>query len=166
MTIWTGDGAITNADHSFEVELLKSKANEELNNDRFQKSVDLYSKAIELDSSNAILYSNRSLAYFKLESYGLAIQDATRAIEIDPNYAKAYYRRASAFAAMFKPKDALNDFKHLAKLRSSDSLILLKLKTCQKVVQGIRFQEAIEEEETPLISDSLDLDRYSRYIHI
>ena len=35
---------------------------------------------------NAIILSNRAQAYIKLENYGLAIQDAARAISADPSY--------------------------------------------------------------------------------
>ena len=38
------------------------------------------------------------------ESYGLAIADAGLALELDPNYAKAYYRRASGNFALAKYK--------------------------------------------------------------
>ncbi|MBA0570079.1 hypothetical protein Golob_003766, partial [Gossypium lobatum] len=37
--------------------------------------------AIELNSQNAVYWANRSLAHTKLEEYGSAIQDATKAIE-------------------------------------------------------------------------------------
>ncbi|TYH22002.1 hypothetical protein ES288_A04G091400v1 [Gossypium darwinii] len=45
-------------------------------------------KAIELNSQNAVYWANRSLAHTKLEEYGSAIQDATKAIEVDPKYSK------------------------------------------------------------------------------
>jgi len=47
----------------------------------------------------------------KLEEFGLAIADASKAIELDPKYIKAYYRRAVSFLAIMKYADALKDFR-------------------------------------------------------
>lgn len=70
----------------------------------------MYSKAIELNGSDAAYYGNRSFAYLKLELYGYALSDASKAIELDKNYIKGYYRRASANMALGKFKLALKDY--------------------------------------------------------
>lgn len=50
------------------------------------------------------------MAYLKRELYGLALNDANKAIELDPNYVKAYFRRASSNMALGKFKLALKDY--------------------------------------------------------
>lgn len=50
------------------------------------------------------------MAYLRREHYGLALSDADKAIELDPNYAKAYFRRASSNMALGKFKLALKDY--------------------------------------------------------
>ena len=50
--------------------------------------LELYSKAIELNPDNAVLYSNRSACHLIEEAYGFAIEDASTAIKKDPSYAK------------------------------------------------------------------------------
>jgi len=55
---------------------------------KFSQAIELYSQAIELNSSNAVYFANRAFAHTKLEEYGSAVQDATKAIEIDPRYSK------------------------------------------------------------------------------
>lgn len=55
---------------------------------KFSLAIELYSQAIELNSSNAVYWANRAFAHTKLEEYGSAVQDATKAIEIDPRYSK------------------------------------------------------------------------------
>ena len=54
----------------------------------------------------AIYYSNRSICHIKMENYGLAIQDAELAIQMDSLYSKAYYRKADACIALSKFQDA------------------------------------------------------------
>ena len=61
------------------------------NNGMFQ-AIELYSKAIELNPTNAVYYANRSISHLRLENYGYALADASRAIETDKTYLKAYYR--------------------------------------------------------------------------
>lgn len=58
---------------------------------KYGQSVELYTRAIELNSQNAVYWANRAFAHTKLEEYGSAIQDATKAIEIDPKYSKATF---------------------------------------------------------------------------
>lgn len=55
---------------------------------KFSQAIELYSQAIELNSLNAVYWANRAFAHTKLEEYGSAVQDATKAIEIDPRYSK------------------------------------------------------------------------------
>ena len=55
---------------------------------KFSQAIELYSQAIELNGLNAVYWANRAFAHTKLEEYGSAVQDATKAIEIDPKYSK------------------------------------------------------------------------------
>eukprot|EP00850_Spirogloea_muscicola_P015963 SM000126S26339 [mRNA] locus=s126:264791:269283:- [translate_table: standard] len=80
---------------------------------RFFEAVELYDQAIELEPTNAIFWANRAFAHTKLEEYGSAIDDASRAIELNPGYIKGYYRRGTAYLAMAKLKDALKDFRQV-----------------------------------------------------
>ena len=65
---------------------------------------------MEANPTNAVYYSNRSLAYLRTECYGYALADATKALEIDKNYIKGYYRRATSNMALGKFKAALKDY--------------------------------------------------------
>lgn len=60
-------------------------------------------------------YANRSIANLRLENFGYALNDASKAIEIDKFYTKAYYRRAAAFMSLGKYKLALKDFEYVSK---------------------------------------------------
>ncbi|RKF59364.1 Serine/threonine-protein phosphatase T [Erysiphe neolycopersici] len=121
------------------------------------KAVECYTKAIELDKK-ATFYSNRAQANIKLEAYGYAIRDATSAVELDPNLTKAYYRRAIAYTAILKPKDALKDFRNVVRRAPNDKDALLKLAECEKIVKRLAFLAAIEVEDEPSAAEGLDLD--------
>lgn len=83
----------------------------------YENAIKYYTEALELNSSNAIYYSNRSLAYLRTECYGYALADATRALEIDKNYIKGYYRRATSNMALGKFKAALKDYETVCLLK-------------------------------------------------
>lgn len=76
----------------------------------YENAIKFYSEALDLNPSNAIYYSNRSLAYLRTECYGYALADATKALEVDKNYIKGYYRRATSNMALGKFKAALKDY--------------------------------------------------------
>ena len=65
---------------------------------RFEEAIECYTKAIELSPTVAVYYGNRSFAYLKTESYGYALSDATRALELDKSYVKVCMERERVVA--------------------------------------------------------------------
>ncbi|KAI0522549.1 hypothetical protein KFK09_004929 [Dendrobium nobile] len=139
-------------------EELKILANEAFKANRFSQAIDLYSQAINLNGHNAVYWANRAFAHTKLEEYGSAVQDATKAIEIDPKYSKGYYRRGAAYLAMGKFKEALKDFQQVKRNCPNDPDATRKLKECEKAYQKIRFEEAIavKDSQRHSVADSID----------
>ena len=85
---------------------LKEEGNAALTAGHYTDAVHHYSKALSHLPGNAIILSNRALAYIKLENYGLAIQDAKHAVEADVSYPKGYYRRGTAEFALGRAQAA------------------------------------------------------------
>ena len=97
-----------------------------------------YDKAIELQPKSAVGYYNRGMACLQIGTNHLkkietdkaipnidkVIADMTRAIELDPEYAEAYTRRADAYVA-----------KSSAKGRQDKELLDLGLKDYGKVIE-------------------------------
>ncbi|RYP79820.1 hypothetical protein DL769_002765 [Monosporascus sp. CRB-8-3] len=137
---------------------LKNDGNKAFAAHDWPKAVELYTKAIQLDDKEPTFYTNRAQANIKLEAYGYAIADATKAIELNPKLVKAYFRRAVAYAAIFKPRDAVKDFKECARLDPNNKDAKLKLAECQKIVRQLNFYEAIEVGDEPSAAEGLDLD--------
>ncbi|XP_027061678.2 serine/threonine-protein phosphatase 5 isoform X2 [Coffea arabica] len=139
-------------------EELKVLANEAFKAHKFAQAIDLYTQAIDLNGDNAVYWANRAFAHTKLEEYGSAIIDATKAVEIDPKYSKGYYRRGAAYLAMAKFKEALKDFQQVKKLCPNDPDASKKLKECEKAVMKLKFEEAISvpESQRRSVADSVD----------
>ena len=73
-------------------EKFKAEANEYFRQEKFSAAEELYSKAIDINPNNAVYFANRSITHLKQESFGYALADASKAIELDSTYTKAYYR--------------------------------------------------------------------------
>ena len=79
------------------VAVIKEEGNKLFQSGQYQKAIDKYSEGITIDPTNAKLYCNRAAAYSELnpKKYVIpVVKDCEKAIELDPNYAKAYYRLA------------------------------------------------------------------------
>jgi tetratricopeptide (TPR) repeat protein len=133
---------------------LKDLGNEALIAGHYTDAIHLYSTALSHLPNNAIILSNRALAYIKIENYGLAIQDASRAVEVDPTYPKGYYRRGTAEFALGRAKAARKDFRNVCKLKPKDRDARAKLSACDKAVREAAFAAAILSEESAPLSDT------------
>lgn len=63
-----------------------------------------------MDPSNHILYSNRSAARLKQGQFLLALQDATKARELCPQWPKAYFRQGVALQCLGRYAESLASF--------------------------------------------------------
>ncbi|KRY50815.1 Stress-induced-phosphoprotein 1 [Trichinella britovi] len=86
---------------------LKDAGNIALSQENYAEAIDLYTKAIKLDPNNYILYSNRSAAHAKNKNYDEALADAEKTIELKPDWAKGYSRKAAALSLLGKGVDAI-----------------------------------------------------------
>lgn len=137
---------------------LKNEGNKAFAQHDWPTAIDYYTKAINLHDKEPTFFANRAQAYIKSEAYGYAIADATKAIELNPKFIKAYYRRALANAAILKPKEALKDFKICVKLDPKNADARSKLIECEKIVKQLAFFAAIEVGDEPSAAEGLDLD--------
>ncbi|ELT96532.1 hypothetical protein CAPTEDRAFT_143086 [Capitella teleta] len=66
----------------------KIQGNECMKNDKFFEAILHYTKAIKLESDNPPFYSNRSLAFLKIQQYNYALEDAKTVIKLMPKWMK------------------------------------------------------------------------------
>lgn len=132
-------------------EEFKESGNKLMQSNKLSEAINKYTDAINLyieTNKNAIYYSNRAMCHNKLENFGLALADANKAIEIDVNYDKAYFRRASANLFLFHYDEAVKDLNHLYKKYPTDESLLDKLRKAQGEVKKKKFFDSISSERT------------------
>eukprot|EP00095_Tigriopus_kingsejongensis_P002211 maker-scaffold351_size199180-snap-gene-0.27 protein:Tk02211 transcript:maker-scaffold351_size199180-snap-gene-0.27-mRNA-1 annotation:"small glutamine-rich tetratricopeptide repeat-containing protein a" len=91
-------------------ERIKLEGNELMKKEDFEKAIELYTQAIELDPNNQVLYCNRAAAHSKMNNHYAAVEDCKRAIDMDPTYGKAYGRMGLAYSSVEKHKEAVECF--------------------------------------------------------
>lgn len=102
-------------------ERLKATGNGLVRGKRYAEAVKAYEAALEAAAGGApeaaefccAVHANIALCNLQQQLYRRAADSATRSIEIDPTYAKAYYRRCLAYKALKLYSDARKDFEAL-----------------------------------------------------
>jgi len=85
----------------------KAKGNAALQSGDATLAVECYTKAIDLDGSNHVYYSNRSAAYLKKGDGNNALEDASSCIGLNPDFPKGYSRKGAALHALKRYNDAV-----------------------------------------------------------
>ncbi|KAL8278876.1 hypothetical protein RQP46_008747 [Phenoliferia psychrophenolica] len=126
---------------------IKSEANALFSASKYRQSLDLYTASLNKNPFDPIVWSNRAAVRLKLEEHGLAIADASRAIELNPRFVKAYFRRALANLAIMKPKGAVTDLKKVLQLEPNNASAKAQLDATQKLLRRLQFEAAISSKD-------------------
>jgi hypothetical protein len=116
------------ADPKESAEQHKAKGNEYYKKKNWSAAIQEYSAAQRLDPSNPVYFFNRATTYFQISNFVESEKDATRALNLDPRYTKAFVRRGLARDAQGKLEPALQDFEAADRLEPATELVVNKLK--------------------------------------
>ena len=117
------------------VEEIKGRAKNSIKYGNFPEAIQLYSKAIELLPANAILHANRSMCHCTMGSSEPAVSDAEKATELDPSYAKGFYRLGSALFLAGKYAEAKEGLEKGLNLVPNDKDMTAKLKAVEDAMK-------------------------------
>ncbi|KAL8832041.1 MAG: hypothetical protein Q9170_005038 [Blastenia crenularia] len=87
---------------------LKEEGNKHFQNGDYKSAEVLYGRAIQQDSLNPKLFTNRAMTRIRLQSWDSCIDDCLHSIELSPRNMKAYYYLAQAQLALHHPNEALS----------------------------------------------------------
>jgi len=118
----------------------------ELMNGHFDKSIELFSKVIELDPSHKLALISRGSAFLKLNDVDKAVDDFDRVIDIDSGYARAYHLRGIAREQNEEYESAVADISKAIEIDPeygaafySRATLLTKLKREDEAVEDIQM---------------------------
>ncbi|EUD66777.1 hypothetical protein C922_02762 [Plasmodium inui San Antonio 1] len=89
-----------NIKNALEAEREKEQGNVFFSQGDYELAIFHYTRSIRYMPKCSILYTNRSLAYFKIGSFQQSLEDALRANELDKDNLKSYYRICEAYSAL------------------------------------------------------------------
>ncbi|XP_013922523.1 PREDICTED: mitochondrial import receptor subunit TOM70 [Thamnophis sirtalis] len=92
----------------------KNKGNKYFKAGKYEQAIQCYTEAISLcpsekNSDLSTFYQNRAAAYEQLQKWKEVAQDCTKAVELNPRYVKALFRRAKAHEKLDNKKECLED---------------------------------------------------------
>eukprot|EP00934_Nitzschia_sp_Nitz4_P003183 Nitzschia sp. Nitz4//scaffold61_size107673//61530//63370//NITZ4_004242-RA/size107673-snap-gene-0.115-mRNA-1//-1//CDS//3329555731//3173//frame0 len=85
----------------------KAAGNAALKEGNTSLAIENYTKAINLDGSNHVFYSNRSAAYLQQGDAHNALDDAQACIGLNPQFAKGYSRKGAALHSLKRYNDSM-----------------------------------------------------------
>ncbi len=101
----------------------KEKANDCFKKGDYDGAINLYTKLLEIDSSNksfeSTILANRALCLQKKNLLFDALTDLNNSIQLNENYWKAFYRRATIYITLKNAEKAKEDLQRVIKLDSS-----------------------------------------------
>ena len=75
-----------------QAEKAKQTGNAQMSTKDFDAAIESYDRAIALDPTNPVYFSNRAAAYSSKGDHLAAVGDAEQALAVDPKFVKAYHR--------------------------------------------------------------------------
>ncbi|XP_034563071.1 mitochondrial import receptor subunit TOM70 [Notolabrus celidotus] len=92
----------------------KNKGNKYFKAGKYENAIQCYTEAIALCPTEqktdlSTFYQNRAAAYEQLMKWTEVVQDCSKAVELNPRYVKALFRRAKALERLDNRKECLED---------------------------------------------------------
>ncbi|CAO2823056.1 unnamed protein product [Amaranthus hypochondriacus] len=87
---------------------------------KYKFSLQVVPEMLESVELRSICHSNRAICYLKMGKYDEAAKESSKALELNPAYIKAYFRRAEAYEKLERYDEAISDMKKILELEPSN----------------------------------------------
>jgi len=140
----------------------KAQGNQLFQEGKFVESIAEFTEAIRRHPTDAKLYSNRAASYVKLMEWGKALDDADKAIELDPHFSKAYWRKAKVQHFLKQYHKAIETFKKGLELCPEAEELKTGLRETQVAVQMSNYSEEADPDLQRRAMEDPDVQRILR----
>lgn len=104
---------------------LKEKASELFKKNEIQAAIDKFGECLDVDEVNVVynatIYFNMALGFGKLKKNEEALKCLNKAVQLNPKYAKAFYKRGEINQLLDNHEEALRDFQAASNIDPSKS---------------------------------------------
>jgi protein O-mannosyl-transferase len=87
----------------------------------WKNSITLFDHTLKVTGPNWLIYNNRGTSHSNLGNYRQAIEDFTRAIQINPDYAESYYNRGRVQCYLGSYRQAIEDYTKAIEIKQSNA---------------------------------------------
>ncbi|KAE9599916.1 hypothetical protein Lal_00045452 [Lupinus albus] len=130
----------------------RSRGNDLFSFGKFSEACSAYGEGLKYDNANHVLYCNRAICWSKLGLWEQSVQDCNQALNIQPNYNKAIFRRAVSNAKLERWAEAVKDYEALKSKLPHDNEVAeslrqarLGLEKSRGMIYGTKFGVEVEE---------------------
>ena len=116
------------------------QSSENLDNQELLKAINCYTRALDVNPDEAVLYSNRAICEIQLKQFDLARQDAECAIRLDRKNVKFYRVLAEALMGLEAYEKALEACQQGLKLDPREATLLTRQRECKPKISGTNDQ--------------------------
>jgi len=95
---------------------MKEKGNEEFKKKNYEKAIEFYTYATEMDPTNHVFYTNRAMCYAAMNKWDKSLRDAEKSISIKKDWEKGHYRKGVALQNLGRLQEAVQAFQECVKL--------------------------------------------------
>lgn len=136
-------------------EELKSSGNKHFAAKNYREAIDFYTKAIELQNDDAVLFSNRAMSYLKLLDWNKALQDCDDGLGLvkdDKVKVKLLFRKACSFKGMNSSKLAKQYFQKVLELDPDNQVARSEFASLEDTddMKGVKSSNNTEKVEIPV----------------
>jgi len=101
---------------SKQAEDMKEKGNAEFKKGNYEKAIEFYTYATEMDPNNHVFYTNRAMCYAAMKKWDKSLRDAETSVKLKKDWEKGHYRRGMALQNLGKLQEAVQAFSECVKL--------------------------------------------------
>lgn len=125
----------------------RAKGNDHFRENRFPEAKQEYDEAIRRNPHDAALYANRAAALMKLLELPMALKDAEKSLELDPNVPKVWARKGNIHALMKEYNKALNAYQSGLKIDPESAQCKQGLDNVLMKIQEQTSSDTVDEEQ-------------------
>ncbi|KAJ3052160.1 hypothetical protein HK097_006806 [Rhizophlyctis rosea] len=112
----------------------KAEGNKAFSAGNFPEAITHFTKGIEVDPTNHVLYSNRSACYASLREYERALEDAEKTVSLKADWAKGYSRVGAALYGLGRNEEAVEAYKKGLEIEPTNAVLKKGLQDAEDAV--------------------------------
>jgi tetratricopeptide (TPR) repeat protein len=105
----------------------KRKGNDAFKAGKYADAVDWYSKALQVETVNEMLFSNRAASYTSLGKNAEALADAEMCVKLKPAWIKGHFRKGVALSNLKRLSEAVSAFEAALKIEPGNADVQQRL---------------------------------------